>query len=60
MMQMLQKQKLLLLYIYSCGHLFQEWDIGLHWKLFTPEEEQIRKDYYVKVAEQFIETSKCS
>ena len=60
MMQMLQKQKLLLLYIYSCGHLFQEWDIGLNWKLFTPEEEQIRKDYYVKVAEQFIETAKYS
>ncbi len=63
----LQKKKALLLYIYSAGQKFQDWDIDLRNERkylsdgllkeegeLSFEEEKIRKIYYLRLARDFI------
>ena len=67
LLKTLEKKKVLLLYIYSAGQSFRDWDIELknermyrtdrsaiQEEAFTLEEEMVRKNHYSRLARQFI------
>ena len=67
LLKTLEKKKALLLYIYSAGQSFRDWDIELknermyrtersaiEEEVFTIEEEMVRKNHYSWLARQFI------
>ena len=67
LLRALQKKRSLLLYLYSAGLMFRDWDFDLknerqyladrydkYTDDFTGDEEQVRKKYYLLLADEFV------